>query len=337
MRPDGLIPHTVFWHSPARWRRAPFYATLSYFRNLGTAHTQTPVIGLAWEIVADGDPDFAAEGARAAAAPPRLAPARAGPRRRRADLDHPPRRVRARRFAQVRPRVGPPGAPPARLLLAGRALPPARVLVARDPRALLRARRGRSRERLLRAVAPGVVAAGRRRGVRPAGGAHRTGAARALLRRAQRTLLRRRILRRATDRGLHLVVAGAARPRGDPGGRPPPPGRGAPTRPAPLRRRVGIPSVSMEEPSFRAGFDRWRCWRGPSWVNSAWLLVPQLRELGYEREADRIVRSLAAAVERMASASTTTRTRAPGSPPATSAGRRSSWTCSTKADLALAA
>ena len=54
----------------------------------------------------------------------------------------------------------------------------------------------------------------------------------------------------------------------------------------------------MEEPSFRPGFDRWRCWRGPSWVNSAWLLVPPLRELGYEREADGIVRSLAAAIER---------------------------------------
>jgi glycogen debranching enzyme len=61
---------------------------------------------------------------------------------------------------------------------------------------------------------------------------------------------------------------------------------------------VGIPSVSMEEPTFRAGFDRFRCWRGPSWVNTAWLLVPPLRELGYEDKAQRIVRSLADTVER---------------------------------------
>jgi neutral trehalase len=60
--------------------------------------------------------------------------------------------------------------------------------------------------------------------------------------------------------------------------------------------RVGIPSVSMEEPTFRPGFDRWRCWRGPSWINSAWLLVPRMRELGYEDEAEHIVGSLAMAV-----------------------------------------
>jgi hypothetical protein len=30
------------------------------------------------------------------------------------------------------------------------------------------------------------------------------------------------------------------------------------------RSTVGIPSVAMEEPSFEAGFSRWRCWRGPA-------------------------------------------------------------------------
>jgi hypothetical protein len=59
---------------------------------------------------------------------------------------------------------------------------------------------------------------------------------------------------------------------------------------------AGIPSVSMEEPSFRPGFDRFRTWRGPSWVNAAWLLVPAVRELGYEAHADRIVHGLARAV-----------------------------------------
>jgi glycogen debranching enzyme len=60
----------------------------------------------------------------------------------------------------------------------------------------------------------------------------------------------------------------------------------------------GIPSVARDEPSFNPGFDRWRTWRGPSWVNTAWLLVPALRELGYEAEAARIVAALAAAAER---------------------------------------
>jgi glycogen debranching enzyme len=61
---------------------------------------------------------------------------------------------------------------------------------------------------------------------------------------------------------------------------------------------VGIPSVSMEEPSFRPGFDRFRCWRGPSWVNTAWLLAPPLRALGYEEAADRIRGALVGAIER---------------------------------------
>ena len=64
------------------------------------------------------------------------------------------------------------------------------------------------------------------------------------------------------------------------------------------RAAVGIPSVALEEPSFRAGFHLFRCWRGPSWVNVAWLLVPPMRRLGYEDEATRIVSSLVAAVER---------------------------------------
>jgi glycogen debranching enzyme len=66
---------------------------------------------------------------------------------------------------------------------------------------------------------------------------------------------------------------------------------------APRRYRtpVGIPSVAMDEPAFRPGFDLWRCWRGPSWVNTAWLLVPALRELGYEEHARHVVASLAGA------------------------------------------
>jgi glycogen debranching enzyme len=61
---------------------------------------------------------------------------------------------------------------------------------------------------------------------------------------------------------------------------------------------VGIPSVSREEPTFNPRFDRWRCWRGPSWMPTAWLLVPPMQRLGYEAEANQIVRSLVHSVER---------------------------------------
>jgi len=60
----------------------------------------------------------------------------------------------------------------------------------------------------------------------------------------------------------------------------------------------GIPSVSMDEPSFNPRWDRFRCWRGWSWVNTAGLLVPPLRALGHERHADHVVASLAAAATR---------------------------------------
>ena len=57
------------------------------------------------------------------------------------------------------------------------------------------------------------------------------------------------------------------------------------------RAPYGIPSVSMEEPSFRAGWHLFRCWRGPSWINIVWLLAPALRRFGYAEEADRITDS----------------------------------------------
>jgi glycogen debranching enzyme len=60
----------------------------------------------------------------------------------------------------------------------------------------------------------------------------------------------------------------------------------------------GIPSVAMEEPAFRAGFAFWRCWRGPSWMNTAWLLVPAMLELGYDEASMRIIDSLELAVDR---------------------------------------
>ncbi len=64
------------------------------------------------------------------------------------------------------------------------------------------------------------------------------------------------------------------------------------------RAPYGIPSVSMDEPSFQAGWHLFRCWRGPSWINTVWLLAPALRRFGYEDEANRIVASCIELVER---------------------------------------
>ena len=105
-------------------------------------------------------------------------------------------------------------------------------------------------------------------------GAHRGGAARALLGRAARAVLRprrpRRAARRASRPGRRwrrsrsagipreirerLVEEHLLHPR---------------RYGAPVRR----PVVSMEEPSFRPGFNAYRTWRGAAWVNTAWLLV----------------------------------------------------------------
>jgi glycogen debranching enzyme len=64
------------------------------------------------------------------------------------------------------------------------------------------------------------------------------------------------------------------------------------------RAATGIPSVAICEPSFNPRWDRFRCWRGPSWMATAWLLVPPMRELGYTQAADHVVDSLVRAVRR---------------------------------------
>jgi hypothetical protein len=59
------------------------------------------------------------------------------------------------------------------------------------------------------------------------------------------------------------------------------------------------PSVSMEEPAFsmkdhHLGLRRY--WRGPTWVNAAWLLWLGLSRLGYP-QADELAQRMAAAVD----------------------------------------
>ena len=64
---------------------------------------------------------------------------------------------------------------------------------------------------------------------------------------------------------------------------------------------VPPPSVAANEPSFSVR-DRYfglrRYWRGPTWVNSAWLLWLGLRRLGYRREADELGRRIIVTVAR---------------------------------------
>ncbi len=64
---------------------------------------------------------------------------------------------------------------------------------------------------------------------------------------------------------------------------------------------VAPPSVALSEPSYEQGDGHGlirRYWRGPTWINAAWLLWLGLRRLGYHQEADRMASGLIDAVER---------------------------------------
>jgi mannosylglycerate hydrolase MGH1-like protein len=64
---------------------------------------------------------------------------------------------------------------------------------------------------------------------------------------------------------------------------------------------VAPPSVAASEPSYEPDGGRGpirRYWRGPTWVNSAWLVWLGMRRLGYEAEAQRLADGLIGAVAR---------------------------------------
>jgi hypothetical protein len=64
---------------------------------------------------------------------------------------------------------------------------------------------------------------------------------------------------------------------------------------------IAPPSVAADEPSYEPGGNRGpirRYWRGPTWVNSAWLVWLGLRRLGYTEAAERLANGVIGAVER---------------------------------------
>jgi len=66
-------------------------------------------------------------------------------------------------------------------------------------------------------------------------------------------------------------------------------------------RGVPLPAVALDDPAHSSR-ERWwgrhRHWRGPSWVNSAWLVSLGLRRLGYAEQADDMSTRLADVVAR---------------------------------------
>jgi glycogen debranching enzyme len=303
-RSDGFIPHTAFWDAPARWRRAPFYATAGFAGDLATESIQTPLIAVAWERTAAASPDpaaFVAEGLPALERHHEWLITNRDP-----DGDG--------LLSIVLPdESGLDDSPKYDRVFGWRAhwKPGYFALVAQARRAGYQAtavaRSGDLHvEDVLVNVAHvlGCEALARMRGERGDGrwtrAARQTSSA---------------LLARCYDDsdGLFYDLAGR---------------REQPVRvstwsaltpialagiPESVRRRViethllhpdrygaavGIPSVAMDEPSFLPRFDMWRTWRGPAWMATAWLLVPALRELGYHDDAERIVASLASAVER---------------------------------------
>jgi glycogen debranching enzyme len=297
-RADGFVPHTAFWGRPAGWRRAPFYATDSVRGATATASIGPPLLAVAWEIVADGDAEFVHEGL--------------GPLRAHLDwLEHERDIDGDGLLTIIHPdESGLDDSPKYDPVFGALAhhRPGYFRLVHRCRRLGYDARRIAERydEHLEDVLVNVAYALSLRAYARMSGDAEFDA-------RAERT--ERALLERCLDdaTGLFFDLAGA-------GERPVRVATWSalaplalPSLPEDVRRRlveehvlearsfaapVGIPSVARGEPSFRAGFDRWRTWRGPSWVNTAWLLVPAMRELGYDEAADRIVASLVDAVER---------------------------------------
>jgi hypothetical protein len=301
-RADGFVPHTAFWRAHPRWRRAPLYATARPWGDAATASIQTPLLAFAWERVADGDAAFAAEGLDALLAHADwlehhrdpdgdgllsiLLPDESG-------LDDSPKYDPVYgRLAHWRPGYF-------RLVERCRRLGwDSRTILARTEEHVEDVLVNVAHALSLRALGRMLAAAGRD--------------AEATVQQARAARTEAALIERCWDSGraLFFDLAGRAERRVEVSTWSSLAPLALPI-PDEIRRRLveehlldprrygapfGIPSVSMEEPSFTPGFDRFRTWRGPAWVNTAWLLVPPLRALGYAEAAGRIVERLADAV-----------------------------------------
>ncbi len=301
-RGDGFLPHTVFWDAPAGWRRAPLYATRGFLGDWRTETVGPPLLALAWEIVAgvseEDDPGFRTEALTELGA----------------HLDW---------LARER---DPDGDGLLTIILPDESglddspkyKPVFGALTHDRPGYWLLVERGRrarwDSHRIIErydhhvedvwfnvAFALSLKAMGRLSGD-PAWCARAARVEDALLERCwdEREGLFFDLAGRV-ERPVRISTWSSLLPLAL---------DGLPDR---VRRRLveehllderryaapfGIPSVSMDEPSFNPRWDRFRCWRGPSWMNTAWLLVPPLRALGYARHADHVVSSLAAAAAR---------------------------------------
>lgn len=302
-RLDGFIPHTAFWDRPAYWRRAPFYGTHTVFGCSATATIQTPLLALAWELVAQSSPDdpgFATE------ALPQLRLHYDWLARER-DIDG------DGLLTTITPDESGLDDSPKYDALFGwlrHDLPGHFWLIERYRRlgydaALIAERYEEHVEDVLVNVfyVLGLQALARLD--------HETGEVyRRRARQTEATLLERCLDDRSGlffdlagrhERPLRISTWSSLAPLALSG------------LPEDVRRRLveehvlhprrylapfGIPSVSQEEPSFNPAFQAWRCWRGPSWMNTAWLLVPAMRELGYEGQARAVLDSLVNAVDR---------------------------------------
>jgi hypothetical protein len=302
-RLDGFIPHTAFWDRPAYWRRAPFYGTHTVFGCTVTATIQTPLLALAWELVAQASPDD-----------PGFATEALGQLRLHYDWLARERDVDGDGLLTIiaPDESGLDDSPKFDELYGWMRhdRPGHFWLIERYRRLSYDAAQIAQRyHEHVEDVVVNVFYALALQALSRLDDEH--GAAYAA--RARTTI--DALLARCYDErsGLFFDLAGAAE---------------QPLRvstwsslaplvlrelPEGVRRRLveeqlldprryrapyGIPSVSMDEPSFYASFQAWRCWRGPAWMNTAWLLVPAMHELGYTLEADRIVDSLVRAVDR---------------------------------------
>lgn len=303
-RLDGFIPHTVFWHNRAGWRRAPFYATHSLRGNRATAHIQTPILALAWEAVANfshDEPGFATEAlAELKLHYDWLAEHRDPDGDGLISIIHPDE-------------SGLDDSPKYDDVFGWMShyLPGYFWLVERsrrlgyESRTIIERYDEHVEDVLVNTLyALSLRALGRLLGEGTSG--EYTGRAE----RAEAALLERCWDER---RGLFWDLAGRGERRLKISTWSSLAPLALPSLPVQIGRRlveeqlldsgryrtpVGIPSVALEEPSFRPGWHLFRCWRGPAWINTAWLLVPAMRRLRYEQEAERVVTSLVAAVER---------------------------------------